>query len=68
MVAIRDIEPGEELVMNYAFMEIDVESFECKCGTASCRKVIDSNTWQDSGFQKKYGKYYSPYLKEKFEN
>lgn len=66
MVAIRDIEAGEELVMNYAFMETDFEAFECNCRSASCRKVIDSNTWKDDGFQAKYGKYYSPYLRDKF--
>jgi uncharacterized protein len=66
MVAIRDISVGEELVMNYAFMEMDFESFECKCGTSMCRKVIDSNTWQDSEFQRQYGRYYSPYIQAKF--
>ena len=65
MVAIRDIEPGEELVMSYAFMESDFEPFECRCGSAACKKVIDSNTWKDSEIQKKYGEYYSPYLKAK---
>lgn len=66
MVAIRDVKAGEELVMNYAFMEIDFESFKCNCGADSCRKIIDSNTWRDLDFQKQYGQYYSPYLKEKF--
>ncbi|HXK35569.1 MAG TPA: SET domain-containing protein-lysine N-methyltransferase [Candidatus Paceibacterota bacterium] len=65
MVAIRDIEPGEELVMNYAFMETFFEPFNCNCGSVSCRKVIDSNTWKDSEFQRLYGRYYSPYLKDK---
>ncbi len=66
MIAIRNIEIGEELVMNYAFMEMDFESFECTCGTDSCRMVIDSNTWKDPLFQKQYGKYYSPYIQAKF--
>jgi SET domain-containing protein len=66
MVAIRDIAAGEELVMNYAFMETDFEAFECRCGSAVCRKIIDSNTWKDSEFQKLYGQYYSPYLRDKF--
>lgn len=66
MVAIRDIEAGEELVMNYAFMETDFEAFECNCGAPSCRKTIDNNTWKDVDFQKLYEKYYSPYLQRKF--
>lgn len=68
MVAIRDIKEGEELVMNYAFMETDFEPFECKCGSAVCRKMVDSNTWKDPEFQKLYGKYYSPYLRTKFSD
>ena len=66
MVAIRDIKPDEELVMNYAFMETDFDSFTCRCGSSVCRKIVDSSTWKDSEFQKLYGKYYSPYLQTKF--
>ncbi len=66
MVAIRDIEPSEELVMSYAFMESDFEAFECHCGSPFCRKIIDSQTWKDLELQDKYRKYYSPYLRNKF--
>ncbi len=66
MIAIRDIQQGEELVMNYAFMETYFNPFNCNCGSSVCRKVIDSNTWKDAEFKRKYGKYYSPYLKDKF--
>lgn len=65
MVAIKDIKTGEELVMNYAFMETFFDAFNCNCGSSECRKVIDSNTWKDNVFQKKYAKYYSPYLRDK---
>ena len=65
MIAIKDIKPGEELVMNYAFMESFFDSFECKCGSSECRKIINSNTWKDSEFQKKYLEFYSPYLRRK---
>ena len=65
MVAMRDIKTGEELVMNYAFMEIFFEPFDCNCRSPECRKVIDSNTWKDPVFQKKYARYYSPYLRDK---
>lgn len=66
MVAMRDIQIGEELVMSYAFMETDFEAFDCHCDSSFCRKTIDSNTWRDPDFQKQYGHYFSPYLKEKF--
>lgn len=65
MVAIRDIMPEEELLMNYAFMETHFEAFDCHCGSPVCRKIINSDTWKDAGFQKNYGNFYSPYLKAK---
>jgi len=65
MVAIRDIASGEELVMNYAFMETDFDTFVCKCGAESCRGEINNDTWSDPEFQKQYGQYYSPYLKDR---
>ncbi len=65
MVAMREIKAGEELIMNYAFMESFFESFDCNCRSSECRKVIDSNTWKDPVFQKKYAKFYSPYLRDK---
>ena len=64
MIAMRDIISGEELLMNYAFMELHFEPFSCNCGSMVCRKIIDSNTWKDTDFQSKYKAFYSPYLKE----
>lgn len=66
MVAIRDIEPNEELLMSYAFMESAFfEPFTCNCGSLNCRKTIDNNIWKDPEFQEEYKNYYSPYLKDK---
>ena len=40
-VALRDIQPGEELTNDYATMYMRPrEQFECLCGAASCRGVI----------------------------
>ena len=65
MIAMRNIKAGEELFMNYAFMETCFDAFNCNCSSSKCRKVIDSNSWKDPGFQKKYLEYYSPYLRDK---
>ena len=67
MVAIRDIEPEEELLMSYAFMETDFDAFKCDCSSRQGRVTITSDTWRDPEFQERYGKYYSPYLKDKFK-
>jgi SET domain-containing protein len=39
-IALRDIEPGEELTIDYRF-DKDVERVTCKCGSASCRGTIN---------------------------
>jgi uncharacterized protein len=36
----RDIQPGEELTIDYRF-DKDVERVECLCGTAACRGTIN---------------------------
>lgn len=38
-VAIRDIEPGEQLTDDYGELD-SVESFTCRCGEAGCRGVV----------------------------
>lgn len=35
-VALRDIQPGEEITSDY--MDVGTEGFKCHCGSASCRK------------------------------
>ena len=42
LVAVRDIEKGEELFLDYDTMEDSdwVMPEECECGTARCRKII----------------------------
>ncbi len=65
LIAIRDIEAGEEIAWDYAFSQTTFEAFECRCKTATCRKRITPDDWQIESIQRKYGQYYSPYLKQK---
>ncbi len=66
LVAIKNINKGEELAFDYAFSEIEFESFECNCGSKNCRKTITPDDWKIPELQRKYGKYFSPYLRAKF--
>jgi len=66
LIAIKDIKKGEELVFDYAFVESLMEQFECKCGSPNCRKIIKPTDWKIPDLQKRYGEYFSPYLKAKF--
>jgi len=65
--AIRDIDKGEELVLDYASCEIYKPPFKCLCGAPDCRKVIRPNDWMKKSVQKRYGKYFSPFIKEKLK-
>ncbi len=65
IIAIKDIEAGQEVCWDYACSQTTFEIFDCKCTTTSCRKTVTPNDWKDQNIQKKYGHYYSPYLKRK---
>lgn len=61
-VAMRPIEPGEELCMDYAMMDDHDQSMTCRCGTARCRGVIHGRDWQRPELQGRYRGYFSAFL------
>ena len=66
-VAIRDIEVGEELTVDYAFIDNEDYSFECHCGSDNCRHTITGFDWKLKELQEKYYPYFAQYLKEKID-
>jgi D-alanine-D-alanine ligase len=56
--AVKNIEKGEELTLDYAqFLDDNMEPFECRCGSANCRGMIigvknNSLTHRETGFVK----------------
>lgn len=67
LITIKDVKAGEEITFDYAICESLMESFECRCRAQNCRKLITKDDWQSKNLQEKYGAYFSPYLKSKFE-
>jgi SET domain-containing protein len=67
LVAMRDINPGEELTTDYALFDDYDGEMECRCGTASCRRIINGRDWRRRELQRKYGKYFSWYLLRRFD-
>ena len=65
VVAMRDIEPGEEITFDYAMTESSDYSMPCKCGRKNCRRIITGNDWKNEKLQQKYAGYFSEYLKKK---
>ena len=66
-VAIRDIRAGEELTIDYAFIDNEDYSFECHCGSPKCRHTITGHDWKIRDLQKKYYPYFAQYLKDKID-
>ena len=62
LIAIRDIEAGEELTTDYALFDDFDGSMECHCGRLLCRGQIDGRDWQRNDLQERYRGYFSWYL------
>ena len=66
MVALRDIEKGEEITFDYATAETSKYSMKCHCGSKDCRKIITGDDWKIKDLQKKYKNFFSDYIKREF--
>jgi len=65
LVAMRDIEAGEELTTDYAMFDDYDGDMTCSCGKPSCRGTIGGRDWQRPDLQRRYGNYFSWYLLRK---
>ena len=66
-VAIRDVRTGEELTIDYAMIDDDNYTMKCYCGARNCRKIVTGKDWKHKNLQRKYGKYFSAFIREKIE-
>lgn len=69
MVALRDIEPDEEITFDYAMSdvgseELGWEDMDCLCGSANCRSKITGKDWRIPELQQKYKGYFSRYVQD----
>ena len=65
--ARKDIEPEEELTLDYSLFERDdyVSDWQCSCGSPVCRKVITGKDWQREYVQGKYRNHFSPLINKR---
>jgi SET domain-containing protein len=72
IVAIKDIEAGDEIAYDYGFLlfcnpDNHFEfAIECTCRNPRCRQTITVHDWKLPELQQKYGKWFQPFLREKF--
>jgi hypothetical protein len=71
LVAMRNIEPDEELTFDYAMVlsksvgsEIEFE-MKCRCRSKKCRRNVSENDWKKPRLQHKYLGYFSQYLEDR---
>ncbi|GAA3112434.1 SET domain-containing protein-lysine N-methyltransferase [Streptosporangium carneum] len=63
VIARRDINPGEELAVDYAaHTGVNTWSMTCHCGKPLCRRTVTGNDWQLPRLQAAYGTHWSPPL------
>ncbi len=71
LVAIHNINTGEEITFDYAMTDADyegmnclpTEAINCQCGSSICRGVISGSDWRKKKLQSKYKDYFSNYIK-----
>jgi uncharacterized protein len=66
-VAMRDIQPGEELTHDWATTDDDSYEIPCHCGSQHCRGIITGQDWRRQDLQQKYRGYIAWYLQRKID-
>lgn len=68
LIAMRTIQPGEELTFDYAMSDGGpYDEFDCQCGSSNCRKKVTGNDWKLPELWSRYKGYFSPYLARRIE-
>jgi uncharacterized protein len=72
LVAIRNIEPDEEITFDYAMVLHPTQGcpryeFECSCNSHDCRGKVTENVWNIPELQRRYDGLFSIYLQEKID-
>lgn len=67
LVAMRAVDRGEELTVDYAMFDTIGEAMTCNCAAAGCRQVITGRDWQRPDLQARYAGYFSWYLQRRIE-
>jgi hypothetical protein len=66
LVAMRDIESGEEVTIDYAMCDGSAyDEFDCACGSPLCRGRVTGDDWRDPTLWKRYQGHFSPYLQRR---
>lgn len=65
LVAMRNIDAGEELTTDYTMFYDHEGSMDCTCGRPACRGRVGGRDWQRPDLQEQYRGYFSWHLHRK---
>ena len=66
LIAMRDIEVGEEVCLDYAMCDgSSYDEFQCTCGAPGCRGLVTGEDWKRPELWERYDGYFSPYLQRR---
>lgn len=67
-VAMRDIQPGEEITFDYCMTESYYwYQMPCDCRTPLCRGKVTGSDWKRIELQRRYKGYFSDYIQKKID-
>ncbi|HKZ04300.1 MAG TPA: SET domain-containing protein-lysine N-methyltransferase [Methylomirabilota bacterium] len=67
LVAMRDIEAGEELTHDWATTDDGDYEMECRCGSLRCRGVVTGKDWMKPELQARYRGWFCWFLQRKID-
>jgi uncharacterized protein len=68
LLAMRRIQKGEEIVEDYSINGYNKRTFNCRCGSSSCRCIYRGNYELPKALQRKYLPYLDDWFLEKFKD
>lgn len=63
LVAMRNIQKGEEITYDYSMVGVDDWTMKCRCGESNCRKIIGKYKDLSRSIKLKYSKYVPEWVK-----
>ncbi len=68
LVAMREVEPDEELTTDYALFDTSAGEIACACRASSCRYRVTGHDWQLLELQARYSGFFSWYLPRRIDS
>ena len=73
LVAMRDIQVGEEITYDYAMTDanwhnVTCTEMTCLCSAENCRHIITGEDWKRKDLQEKYKGFFSTFIQELIEH